>query len=997
MRKNSVMKGLLLAFALTTAVALVGCGDDKAEKKEILPPEITATNDGLFWTQAEGATAYKYRFNEGKYQKTDETQVAFPTEEGEYLFEIYSLGGGAESETASFVFSVASQTATATVQDNVVSFVGENIYYSVNGGQESALGEKDSLDFSAAQVGEDYTVTYYTKGGFWSESENTYYVDSEKQTATVSVTATLSMPEFTVSGNSLVFSEVTGATAYEVKIDGGVVTVSNRTIAFPDEVGTHVISVRAIGGNGYKNSAERVYEMQTKERGIPSVTYSQEEDEISFSSDYVGLMAVFSGDDFVVVNGSSIAYEDGVTLRLNGAYDETERTYYLASKPLVIAKRSAPTISFAKDGEIAWNETDEGEALTYFVSLQTSGEDFVERKTNRLNVAEYPAGEYTLKVYGGQYLEETDLGAIFYLPGHIGEISLRILESPELDFKTGKLLWTKDVYAYGYEYKAPNGEWETAGNSGEISALLMGEYLVRAIGNETAGAFVVNSLPSSIAFDPTLKTVVADQTKEELANFNFQDYANYLSAPIAEQSTGKGGVEILSQSEDDAEQSVLAGATDGVLKIVATKKAPKNSNLWGNSDGAQFNLFKSYPVSASGSITFRVYMQSNELRTTTGWLYPDKETTVDLEGRIVFSIVGKSITDGSLVAKSSYVTIETDKWVEYTLSLSGYVNAISEITGVAVYFQNVGKEGDVIYWDGMSYNSAILCNQDEINFNDMPAYANAVSSYHGVELVKDEVFGEEVNVLHAKNVYQRYDVNVLYDDIVLHAGDTLAITMKAIATQTTGGGIYFGSAWKVNFTSSETEEWKTYTIAVAQETVLSSLVFHVYDAHCVYQLYIESIYVERAIGGEPILCSSDVVNFDSNPEYKNAVLFDGAQGVAIVRERVDGEKVKVLHAINVYQSLDVAIAYDELSLHAGDTITIVMKAVSKVGEQGNGGCINVNGAYMKSFVSTPDGEWATYSFTLAEDITLENLTFHVYNPNYVYQLYIASIVIDRAE
>lgn len=852
-------KILLTVLAGACAIALFpackGCGKkNEKPKTEILPPEITATDEGLFWTGAEGATEYKYRFNGGEYQtaKAEERRVSFPEEQGEYTFEILSVKGKTKSVSVCFSFTVAEQAVMCETDDNRLNFTGENVWYSVNGGEETPLGDRTDLDFSAAEIGESFTVEYYAKGGFWSQEETAYYVDGEKRTVSLTVSETLSVPKLTEYGNSLVWESVPHASSYQVKIDGEEIPFSGeRKIDFPETVGEHILSVRAIGDGAYKNSAERVYVMTTEESCVPSVNYSVEEDLLVLSEKDLAYARYAIGDgEFQPIESNTLAYAAGLKLRLDARYDETERVYRLQSKTLSVVKRAAPQISFSMTGQLSWNPSDEGNELQYFYSFSSSGAEFSETRSNRLDVSLFPAGEYTFHVYGAQYLFEDETKATFYLPGETAQASVRILEEPELDYTTNVLLWTAVDYACGYEYKVDGGEWTDAGMAKSANVTEFARYSVRATGDETDGNYIVNSASVSILFDPALTVQNTTKRIEELATFDSVAYQNYVSAPTAVQSTGKGLVSILTDTSNESEKAVLENATGGVLKVTATDKKPKNENLWGNSDGVRFDLFKPYAMNEQASVTFRFYLKTNAERAN-GWLYPNKDVKVNLEGRMAFVLCGVSAEDGTAIQKLVYLNdVVTDGWTEYTMFLSKYKNDFSFVTGVEIFFQNIGKEGDVFYVDQVTFDMPMVCDSDKIDFDENPEYANAVSYTNGTELVKDTVNGNDKTVLYAKNVYQKYDVSLLYGNIILNAGDTVTITIKAVSevpvgADGNGGGIQINKSWKVNFTSSPEGKWKTYTVTIKETTVLTSIDFHVYNPNYVYQLYIASVDINR--------------------------------------------------------------------------------------------------------------------------------------------------------
>lgn len=1004
------LAGLLLSVCVGLCVgAFTSCRNEEESSSSnsavsVLPPEVTANDNGIFWTSAVNATGYKYRVNNGEYTTVSKEthSIAFPTVIGAYTLEIFSLAGNTVSEKAEFSFSVGVKTASCTQNDNELLFAGENIYYSVNGGAEAMLDETNALDFSATEVGTQFSVTYYAKGGFWSSKDTTYYIDGNKQTVSLTSTEMLNAPVLTVQNNAVVWNEVTNALQYQVTVDGVSATVdnANRSVALPETVGAHTIRVKALENGAYKTSRESVYDMTTVATGVPSVNYSVEDNALTWSEDYLGYMACdFGTGTYEILQNATVTLTANMKLRINAVYDEVNRTYALPSKTLAVVQRATPQITFDKSGVIAWDSEATTEEKKYAYSFSIDGENYVELRANSLNVSEKPAGQYTFKIYGAQYIFETETSAVFYVPSEVAEISVEILPAPVLTFTTGKLLWTVSPSATAYEYKMVDGEWQTAQNDGYVAVNEFAQYFVRAVGDNTADNYTVTSLASDISFDPTLQK---SGGVNELARFNDAKYSNFLIKPTAEQATATGVAEIITSSSNATEQTVLSGATNGgVLKLTAGASSPKNTNLWGNSDGFAFTLFENVHMVSGGKIVFRVYLKSNTARET-GWLYPNMDTPVNLEGRIIFALYGPNAKDGSKIYQTTdYTTVQTDTWVEYALSLdkikfkggtegSTNYDGMSAVSGVSVLFQNNAKQGDVLYVDSVTFtnspqSSSYKISVDE-NVTDRFYFSSSAAS-----IMEQKSDSDTTTVLHFVDVKKTDGIMISFNSLAFKAGTKIKITMKATGiSNTSGGGIYLDTAktnWKTNFTTDDTE-YKTYTLNFTSDFTLDKLVLYSYGNATgdVCQIYIESVEILPVIAFD-----GTEMNFAENANLQYAV--SNQNGVEIV---ADGTKT-VLQAKNVYQATDVSVYFNDIALSANDKIVVTMKTVSTA-TNGGGLYLGVysNANWKKNFTSGTDDGYAAYEITVSEATTLSVLTFHVYNPNVVHQIYIQKIEIIKS-
>lgn len=998
-------------------------GDGKPT--QLLAPEISANDEGIFWTEVAYAQGYKIKLGEGEWQTVaaSDRSYEFPETTGEYTFSVVATSSEiSESAAASLAFSVKQATASVAQTDNVLTFTGDNIYYSVNGDEVGELSESNTLDFSASAVGTAYTIEYYTKGGFWQADEKSYYVDGEKQTANLTVCATLSAPVLTVnaSGTGLTWSAVENGGGYEIDVDGVVTTIAagdTRKVDFPKTIGAHTITVKAAENGNYKSSAASVFEMTTEASGVPQVTYDANSEKIVWDEKYSRAMLSTTGGEFTKVNDSEISYAAGLTLKLGEHYDETSQTLYLESKSLSFATREAPQITFTKSGGISWNPDDEGSAKSYYYSLTADGaaDDFAATQANAIDASAYTAGGYVLKVYGTTYLEENASTAILYLPSETAAITFDVLAAPTLTYTTGKLLWTTDLGSTGYEVTTNGADWDEAVLDGEYAASEFTTYSVRAVGGETSGAYTVTSQVSSIFFDPTLNET--DGTID-IANFNDEKYLQNVGTS-REGNTTSGGIQsVIKTSEDADEQAILSGANGGVLKLTASNAAPRNVNTWGNFDGICFNFFKPISGAKGGKILVRVYMTSNPNRanlgeeddltdTVGGWQAVATEEkdengytkyerqAADIEGRVTYELHRANGTSYNFWKR----TITVDGWTEILMDVPSEW-ATEEITGFSLNFHENGQEGDVIYIDEIQwFNPSISARTIEFDTDELQAkkFVYGFSAKSGVELVKDTVNDVEKTVLKANRVWKSDGLRVDYADLKLKKGTTVTITLKTVidpekTASNANGGIYINSEkmYKVSFSAAGA--WNTVSFGLETDTTLSSIYIWQYDSQSAYDIYVESIVIE---GGTLIESKSVTFTGAEAETYRKAFTYSGNADATLESDTTYGTVLKrsgmwMNNSDGTPRGLIVDFANIEFTTDG--TITIVVK-VEGTSVAHNWIEVGMNDKVNNYGCNSPNGEWTTVTINVTAGTVLSSLYLNSTTNSSSFNLYVASIVI----
>ena len=279
------------------------------------------------------------------------------------------------------------------------------------------------MDFSNDTFGTKYTVAYYAKGGYYSQENNTYYLDSEKQTQELTTTQMLTMPTLRVNeaGTHLVWTVSSNALNYAVSVDGEKTTVSNEnaSVAFPMTLGEHTITVQAVGdGQSWYSSLQAEYKMTTKRESVPAITYEKATNRVAWAENYTDKIRVSTdGSTYASVNSTSVAVDTNTSLKVSAYYDEAQKTYYLESKPTFFVEREVSALSFSIDGYVKWNDSDDELAKQYYLSIveQSTNADYMRLNENVKNISFLEPNAYTLTVYAAEYVAEQADKVIFYL------------------------------------------------------------------------------------------------------------------------------------------------------------------------------------------------------------------------------------------------------------------------------------------------------------------------------------------------------------------------------------------------------------------------------------------------------------------------------------------------------------------------------------------------------------------------------------------------------
>ena len=793
------------------------CGNNVKTRIEFAAPEISMADDGIYWANITGAVSYEYSYSEGQWV-TAQLPLSFPTTDGDYRLSMRAVGeNGKIGSVKEVAFKVRLATATATQADNSIIFHGDKIAYSVNGGEEGLL-ETDNkvLDFSQSDVGTEYTVSYYAKANYWSAFDATFYKDGEKKETRFKVSGQLASPDLQVKadGTGLEWLVSENAASYEITVDGEKSVVSKEfvSVAFPNEIGQHVIKVKALGSGVWTSGYESEYSMRTAENQYPLMSFNQVEKSVVWDAAYNGKVKVsYDGVNYDFAMGSSVSETESLRLKVCAYYDAVSKIYYLESKTISIAERSAPALKFDSTGIFSWGETDTVEFRTYSVSIVDQGEEpeFKSTTDNVADVSILSAGSYEFGVKNSNCVLTDDDGITLYIPSEPIFASFTVLSSPALTYENGDLKWEVDSAAEGYQCKKNSEEWSDVSMPGSYTADGMGTYFVRAVGSQTA-PYSVNSGISELFFDPSLRYFSSGSIDYyDLATFNDKAYERTVSVCGHSASTQSSSISVLLSSDEPEEADILAGSNDGgVLKVVAGGSKRFTSH-WASSDGVKFTLFRQDKLSLDSILVFRIYIKGNSARknapvldaTTLEPVFDENGQPIysNLEGNFAFGASGINKRTGSGIFSdaiwyngSSNPVIETDKWVEVSVKLGEFFigvdkDGISRLQSVFCYFLGNGQEGDVFYIDEIRYESGITNEEnDNRSVHLAPSILKSAQNY---SVKAEESIPVYINEGTTENGdYIKFHCPVMisdtelfricYDDLPIYAGDIINIRIK---------------------------------------------------------------------------------------------------------------------------------------------------------------------------------------------------------------------------
>ncbi len=1023
--KKSIIWLLSGTMALFLAFGISSCKKDDRERINYAAPELTIADDGIYWATITGATAYEYKYGNGEWM-TAQLPLSFPTSDGEYVLYIKAVGNdGKEGLVKEFPFEVKTASASVTQVDNALVFEGDKIAYSVNGGEEGVLETNKTLDFSLADVGTKFSVSYYAKANYWSSADVTYYKDSERKSVELTVSSQLAAPTLKVNalGTGIEWLASENAASYEVTVDGVKTSVpkENPRVDFPMTVGEHLITVKAIGEGEWSSSYVSEYAFQTLENSTPSIIYDDFNKKIVWDAAYVGkVKKTTDGVNFTSVSGTDILATDGLQIKISAFFDETKRTYYLESNAILVEKRETPSISFNSEGLFVWGGEDENYFKSYNVSIVGKGESPVFKNTvnNATDVSVYSAGEYCFSVRNASCVENDGNTITLYIPSDTVTANFTVLEKPSLSYSNGKLVWEHDNAAESYQYKKDDGEWSEVATQGNVVADGIGEYSIRAMGSEIA-PYSVTSGVSSLFFDPLLKdTSTGSFDYYDLALFNHKAYEKTVSTCEHSASSQSGVSEILLSSTDGAEAEILAGSNDGgVLKVTAgsTKKFAAH---WASSDGVKFSLFQSKKLSLDSEIIFRIYIKGNAARESIPTVDGDGNPVLDdggnptyhsIEGDFAFGAGGLNkktgsgyFSDATWYNDTGSPKLEVNKWIEVSVRMGEYYigiakDGISDLQSVFCYFIANGQEGDVFYIDEIRYAAGITSETNEDRqTHAAPTILESATSYQVMANESIPVYtnegetadGKYVKVHAPSRISNAKFFQINYNNVALNAGDVLLIKIKQyqrnedLQRSNSTINFYVNGEYK-NWVASVGEIVEV-KITMTAATILKTLEFYAPNT----ALSTRGRFTFEVYGVD--ILSSSQVNVE---EYTAPTSFVGAKNVTVeLPETVSYNLTTGSDATGNYlhfESVDriagtdkvmMSVNYDDITLNANDTVTVTLKMFPHTTQNTDYTSplhFYVNDAHVNW--SEKSGEVFTFTYTAKQTTTLKNVQLRSQN------------------
>ncbi len=848
----------VFAFALTATA----CTPDNTPSGEFLAaPEITANDDGIYWTKVEGATGYKIKLGDGEWSDVaaDARVFAFPTSVGDYSLTVVATGEH-EGKEVKFEFKVDKKTASAEKDGNAVVFTGDNIRYSVGENPETTP-EDNRIDFSAGAVGSVYSVKYYSVGG-WNNASKTFSINSDEQNISLTVTARLTAPVVSVndSGTGIRWTADDNATGYKVTVDGNSVTATGNSVDFPLAPGAHTITVTATGGGAWLDSNAYTFEMTTADQNTPALTY--ESGNVIWDGD-AAVEKKVGGDYEPIASGvNSVAASSVEGLRFASYYDDGSKTLYLPSVTVNFVERNQPELTFDKSGVINWTSNDSLPEETYKFSVDGGAA----QTGNSVDVAalELTAGAHTVTVSAEHYLSTVSGEATLYIPAaDTGVLGFTVLAAPELKIALGanntydSVAFDEIANATGYMFKSGDGQFaavENANISGgrvtlsasSVSSAVL-RFTVYAVGDNTQGNYAVNSPEASIVTDPSL--TVSKYGVRKYLTFDSKDYESLMVDPTAlNYSNANGTRDVVLTGEDADEAAILGGASGGAARITAgTGKATGGT---GSSDGFKIELFE--PISLAsyrGTVYFRLFMTEN----------PDRESN---KGFIVNVIGHKNGEEQTSEILEWWPSVgEVGEWTTYALNLAlSSFNSTDDITAFQIMFQKNGLAGDRLYVDEIYATTEDVRSDGTADFNADSDLIYAVSGGSLAIVTLDDGPFAGTDVLYASGVTGS-GLDIKFKNVTLKQGDVITFVLRMNAGFTKeetdshshnyNCGVHLNHATQnyIREFSGSTDDWMayTYTVGLTYNNVnLDYVHFRPYDpADSLFEFWIKAIYIEE--------------------------------------------------------------------------------------------------------------------------------------------------------
>lgn len=946
MKKKITVLALILCIIATILLLFVACKENEQTPPQINAVEFAVSGQGISWADVNNTIGYKYKVNDGDWNSLTKEQrsVNFPTAVGNYTVSVVAIGEHSESSATSISFVVTTKVSSANVVDNSIVFDGQNIICNVNDGEYySPLN--NVVDFSNGTIGQTYTVGYYSAGlNEWDGTTNTYYVDEQIKTVSVTVKATLTAPVvfYDSTTSRLVWTTDDNAQTYTVDIDGTKVTKqkADNFVEIPTTVGKHTITVFANQTAQYLKSQSYTYQMETVFNAIPNVSYNQQDNLVSWDSKFIGTMATSNnGTAFELMQDNHIALSQGLVIRQNAYFDSEQKVLYLQSLPLTVVTRSAPQITFTKEGVISWNASDVDEQRCYYLSVYQDVEDMYFVNANTVDVSNKAIGNWTAKVYCASYTHIGNDSATLYLPSDSSSIDFEVLQPTVLtaDYNANKVYWEISPDT-AYQYKVDNGNWQVAPTNGFVSCQAGSTYYVQAVGSEQAGNYKVNGVIAS-------KTIKENYYPITVHNPSV-DFGKLLSVPT--------GLICTENTINDLQTSIGSFAGVNALKLTYHNR----NNAGFGAVGIAFDdiaLNKGEVVRITYAIVKGTSaggcLDLNTSHSDSAWLVNTETST---EFTTYTYTASKAVTLSKLMFGFYADDIDVEIYVSKVEVLRA--NDMLPIGEQGVDFATAEK---VIYGN-ISQEYPYTITDLEYNLEEYQGQQALKLSYH---VINDGVFG---------------GVGLAFDDIVLHKGDT--VSLKYAIVQGAAGSIALNGSqttgtWLKDVSPSA--DFATYSYTATKDVTLKSLMFSSYTSKVDMVIYIAKAEILRSQTitetGVDFTTLSDVpfgyvikANQITNLEY-GIENYNGTNALKL--------SYSSKNSAGSYGG--VGLAFDDIALKKGDIVKLTYVLTS-----GINGAIDLNGTHDDNTRWLADisvgTAFTTMTYTASADKTLSSLMFCFY-------------------
>jgi len=389
-----------------------------AQSDSLIAPSVAPSYDEssggykITWNAVKNVSAYEVKIDGGSATSTTTRSVDLKTTTGTHTVSVRSTASGyTSSDWSTYTYTVTAPYLNVTVNGSTVSWSGGG---GTNYVKEGDGGYTSSVTKSYNQKNRGNNLSIKAVAGF-SVADATNYVGAD---CIVNIT-TLGMVTPTLSGTTVSWSAVSGATKYAVKVDSGEwIEQSTLSYTLPSTTGSHTIRIKSRATGAFE-SDETSVSFSTKAVSLSDLTLK--DTTVSWTA-VANSVSVKEGSGSYNTTASTSYTATGVGthtvyVKAQGGYSSGDNTYYYASSPITksttvtIAKLSAPVLSISASG-ITWSAV--SNANKYATQLDTAN---YQDNTSRTVALSSVAGSHILYVKsignGTTYLD-SDTASISY-------------------------------------------------------------------------------------------------------------------------------------------------------------------------------------------------------------------------------------------------------------------------------------------------------------------------------------------------------------------------------------------------------------------------------------------------------------------------------------------------------------------------------------------------------------------------------------------------------